>query len=255
MRIISLNLNGLRSATRKGVLPWLAEQQADVIALQETRLQERERQAEDFSIPGYQAYFHDAQAKGYSGVALYLRKSPDRFEIGIGKDEFDVEGRWLQADFGKLSVVSLYLPSGSSGEARQSFKFQVLEWLEQKFAALARDGRRYIICGDYNIAHRAIDLKNWRGNQKNSGFLPEERAWMERLLVGNRWVDSHRQLKPEVAEYTWWSNRGQAYANDVGWRIDYQIASPDLLHAPGEVRVHREGRFSDHAALIVDYDL
>ncbi|HWS27230.1 MAG TPA: exodeoxyribonuclease III [Xanthomonadales bacterium] len=255
MRIISLNLNGLRSATRKGVLPWLAEQQADVIALQETRLQERERQAEDFSIAGYSSYFHDAQAKGYSGVALYLRHSPDRFEVGIGKPEFDVEGRWLQADFGKLSLVSLYLPSGSSGELRQGFKFQTLEWLEQKFAALARDGRRYIICGDYNIAHRPIDLKNWRGNQKNSGFLPEERAWMERLLVGNRWVDSHRLLKPEVPEYTWWSNRGQAYANDVGWRIDYQIASPDLVHAPGAVRVHREGRFSDHAALIVDYDL
>ncbi len=255
MRIITLNLNGLRSATRKGLLPWLAEQNADAIALQETRLQEKERLAEDFSIAGYTGYFVDAQAKGYSGVALYLPTRPDRFEVGIGQPAFDAEGRWLQADFGDLSIVSLYLPSGSSGEHRQAFKFQTLDWLAGKFAAMARDGRRYIVCGDYNIAHRPIDLKNWRSNQKNSGFLPEERAWMERLLVDQRWVDSHRLLKPDVAEYTWWSNRGQARANDVGWRIDYQIASPDLLHAPGEARVYKDTWFSDHAPLIVDYDL
>ncbi|MCB1600672.1 MAG: exodeoxyribonuclease III [Lysobacterales bacterium] len=255
MRIISLNLNGLRSAARKGVLPWLAEQNADVIALQETRLQEPERLKQDFSIPGYTGYFVDAQAKGYSGVALYLPRRPDRLVEGIGRAEFDAEGRWLQADFGDLSIVSLYLPSGSSGEPRQSFKFQTLDWLAEKFEDMAGDGRRYIVCGDYNIAHRAIDLKNWRGNQKNSGFLPEERAWMERLLVERGWVDSHRQLKPDVAEYTWWSNRGQAWAKDVGWRIDYQLASPNLAEAPAAVRVHKEDRFSDHAPLIVDYRL
>jgi exodeoxyribonuclease-3 len=255
MRIITLNLNGLRAAKRKGLLPWLADQDADVIALQETRLQEKERLAEDFSIAGYTGYFVDAQAKGYSGVALYLPQLPERLELGIGQTEFDAEGRWLQADFGKLSVISLYLPSGSSGDQRQAFKFQALDWLEQKFAALKADGRRYIVCGDYNIAHRPIDLKNWRGNQKNSGFLPEERAWMERLLVAEHWVDCHRQLKPDAAEYTWWSTRGQARANDVGWRIDYQLASPDLAHAPGAVRVYRDTWFSDHAPLIVDYDL
>lgn len=255
LRVMTLNLNGLRSATRKGLLPWLAEQQADAICLQETRLQEAERLAEDFGVAGYTGYFVDAEAKGYSGVALYLPRRPDRFVAGIGQAEFDREGRWLQADYGDLSIVSLYLPSGSSGELRQAFKFQALDWLEQKFAALKASGRRYIVCGDYNIAHRAIDLKNWRGNQKNSGFLPEERAWMDRLLERQEWVDSHRQLKPDVAEYTWWSNRGQAYAKDVGWRIDYQIASPNLKSAPGSVRVHREPRFSDHAPLVVDYDL
>jgi exodeoxyribonuclease III len=249
MRIISLNLNGLRSAARKGVLPWLAAQQADVIALQETRLQEADRNAADFSIPGYTGYFQDAAAKGYSGVALYLPRAPERLISGIGHPEFDTEGRWLQADFGDLSVVSLYLPSGSSSEHRQAFKYQILDSLSAKFAELEGDGRRYIVCGDYNIAHRAIDLKNWRGNQKNSGFLPDERAWMERLLIDRGWVDTHRQLKPEIAEYTWWSNRGQAWANNVGWRIDYQLASPNLLAAPKAVRVHREDRFSDRLRL------
>jgi len=161
----------------------------------------------------------------------------------------------LQADFGDLSLVSLYLPSGSSSEHRQAFKYQTLVWLAEKLEALRQDGRRYIVCGDYNIAHRPIDLKNWRSNQKNSGFLPDERAWMDHLLEQRGWVDTHRQLKPDIAEYTWWSNRGNAYANDVGWRIDYQIASPNLLGAAHFARVHREDRFSDHAPLIVDYDL
>ena len=255
MRIITLNLNGLRSAARKGLLPWLAAQQADVIALQETRLQLAQREKEDFALAGYHSYFLDAQAKGYSGVALYVARPADRTLAGIGRAEFDDEGRWLQADFDDLSVVSLYLPSGSSSEHRQAFKYLTLDWLAEKFEALRQDGRRYIVCGDYNIAHRPIDLKNWRSNQKNSGFLPDERAWMEHLLSERGWVDTHRQLKPEIAEYTWWSNRGNAYANDVGWRIDYQIASPNLSGAARVARVHREDRFSDHAPLIVDYDL
>ncbi|GMU42782.1 MAG: exodeoxyribonuclease III [Xanthomonadales bacterium] len=255
MRIITLNLNGLRAAARKGVLPWLAAQDADAIALQETRLQEPERAAEDFGIPGYTGYFLDAQAKGYSGVALYLPQRPQHFVTGIGLTEFDAEGRWLQADFGELSIISLYLPSGSSGEHRQAAKFRAMDALRVRLDALRSDGRRYIVCGDWNIAHRAIDLKNWRGNQKNSGFLPEERAWMEDLLVRDRWVDTHRQLRPDAAEYTWWSNRGQAWAKDVGWRIDYQIASPNLAGAARTVRVHRAERFSDHAPLIVDYEL
>jgi exodeoxyribonuclease-3 len=255
MRIISLNLNGLRSAKRKGALEWLAAQGADAICLQETRLQAAEREADDFGIPGYTGFFLDAEQKGYSGVALYLPKRPDRFRAGIGIPEFDREGRWLEAEFGDLSIVSLYLPSGSSGEERQAFKFRSMDWLSERLSAARKRGRRMIVCGDWNIAHRAIDLKNWRGNQKNSGFLPEERAWMENLLVGEGWVDTHRRLKPEVPEYTWWSNRGQAWAKDVGWRIDYQITSPNLEGAAKAVHVHREPRFSDHAPLVVDYEL
>jgi exodeoxyribonuclease III len=240
MKIISLNLNGLRSASNKGVLPWLAEQDADVICLQETR---------------YHHAFSDASAKGYSGVAVYCKARPDQCIAGIGVAEFDDEGRWIEAQFGDLSVVSLYLPSGSSGEHRQAIKFKALDWLKAHFAKLKASGRRYIIAGDWNIAHQEIDLKNWRSNQKNSGFLPQERAWMTALLQDQAWVDTHRALKPGIAEYTWWSNRGQAYANDVGWRIDYQIASPNLRGVAKRAEVFRAPRFSDHAPLVVEYDL
>ncbi|MCB1611926.1 MAG: exodeoxyribonuclease III [Xanthomonadales bacterium] len=254
MRIISLNLNGLRSAARKGVLPWLAEQNADVIALQETRLQEPERLKQDFSIPGYTGYFVDAQAKGYSGVALYLPRRPDRLVEGIGRAEFDAEGRWLQADFGDLSIVSLYLPSGSSGEPRQSFKFQTLDWLAEKFEDMAGDGRRYIVCGDYNIAHRAIDLKNWRGNQKNSGFLPEERAWMTKWF-DNGFTDAFRYKHPEAQEYSWWSFRANARANNKGWRIDYQSVTDGLAANIVDARQLTTVVHSDHCPVWMEIDL
>jgi len=255
LRVLTFNINGLRSGERKGALQWLAQQKADVIALQETRCPESERAKSDFSIKGYQSHFHDAEAKGYSGVALYLPQAPDRVIHGIGNAEFDREGRWLQADYGDLSIISLYLPSGSSSEIRQAFKFRAMEWLEVKMRAMKNDGRRYIVCGDYNIAHTNLDIKNWRSNQKNSGFLPEEREWMQRLLHEEGWLDTHRRIRPEATEYTWWSNRANAYANDVGWRIDYQLATPNLDGAHVQARVHREDRFSDHAPVIVDYEL
>jgi exodeoxyribonuclease III len=254
MRILSLNVNGLRSASSKGFYEWVASQKCDVLCLQEVRMQADQRDA-SFALKGYSAQFHDAVAKGYSGVAIYAKREPDRVHVGLGLHEFDSEGRWLQFDFADLSVVSLYMPSGTSGEARQDFKFVVMERLKKHLAKLKKDGRRYVICGDINIAHHPIDLKNWRGNQKNSGFLPQERAWMQTLIAEEKWVDTHRSLKPEIAEYTWWSNRGNAYANDVGWRIDYQIASPNMAGVAKAVTVHREPRFSDHAPLVVDYDL
>lgn len=255
MRILTLNLNGLRSACSKGFLQWVAEQDVDVILLQETRLQAAQRAAAQFEIPGYTSYWHDAQAKGYSGVGLYTRLNPDVVISGLEWPEFDAEGRWIEAHFGQLRIVSLYLPSGSSGDLRQQFKFAAMARLRPHLDRLrAEQGMQTIIGGDWNIAHRNIDLKNWRSNQKNSGFLPEERAWMDELLVPESgWVDSHRTLCPDKAEYTWWSNRGQAYANDVGWRIDYQIITPALRDSLRGVQVYRQPRFSDHAPLIVDY--
>jgi exodeoxyribonuclease III len=251
-RVLTLNVNGLRSAISKGLLDWLPEQNADVICLQETRIQADQRAKLMHALPGYEAQFEDAQSKGYSGVAIYSKTEPLSWVRGIGVPEFDSEGRWLQADFADVSVVSLYLPSGSSGELRQGFKFQTLAWLRAKLDTLK--DRRVIVCGDWNIAHQNIDIKNWRGNQKNSGFLPAERQWIGDLFSAG-WIDTHRLLKPELAEYTWWSNRGNAYNNDVGWRIDYQIASPALQGTPLRAEVFRTPRFSDHAPLIVDYEL
>jgi exodeoxyribonuclease-3 len=252
MLVATLNLNGLRSAAQKGFLTWAASSDIDVFLLQETRIQADQR-ADGFELPGYQSYFCDAQSKGYSGVAIYSRIKPTRVARGIDFPEFDAEGRWIEMHLPNVVLVSLYLPSGSSGEARQSFKFTCMEKLSPHFQKLRRARKPYLIAGDYNIAHREIDLKNWRGNRKNSGFLPAERAWMSELIETHGWVDSHRHLKPDVAEYTWWSNRANAYANDVGWRIDYQLVSPKLKDHLHAATVYKQQKFSDHAPLIVEY--
>jgi len=256
LRIISLNLNGIRSATAKGFLDWLQRQDADVLCLQELKAQRCDMTAEMLAPPGYQGCFHYAEKKGYSGVGIYSRRPPDRVVEGIGNLEFDAEGRYLRADFGALSVISAYLPSGSSSPERQQAKFRFMEEFFPVLEALRREGREIVICGDWNIAHREIDLKNWRANQKNSGFLPEERQWLTRVLQGQGWVDVYRRLYPEAAgeAYTWWSNRGQAWAKNVGWRIDYQIATPGIAARVVAATVFKEQRFSDHAPLILDYD-
>jgi exodeoxyribonuclease-3 len=255
IRVITLNLNGIRSAHRKGFLPWLLEQKPDVVCLQETKAQQSDLPLELIEPRGLHAYFHDAEKKGYSGVALYLRKRPDRIAIGLGWTDFDREGRYIQADYGNLSVVSVYLPSGSSSEERQQAKFDFLARFEPVLAAMRQDGREYILCGDWNIAHRPIDLKNWRSNQKNSGFLPEERAWLDHVFDDLGWVDGFRVINQDPEQYTWWSNRGQAWAKNVGWRIDYQIVTPGLRDKIQAVAIYKEQRFSDHAPLIVDFAL
>jgi len=205
---------------------------------------------------GYHGYFHCAEKKGYSGVGIYCKRKPDKVVEGLGIADIDAEGRYLRADFGQLSVISLYLPSGSSGEHRQAAKFYFLEQFFPMLKQLAASGREIILCGDWNIAHQEIDLKNWKSNQKNSGFLPEERAWMTRVLDQLGWVDIYRRLHPEATgdAYTWWSNRGQAYAKNVGWRIDYQIATPGIAQSAATASIYKAERFSDHAPLTIDYD-
>ena len=254
MRILTLNCNGLRSAVRKGFLAWVETQQADVICLQETRIQDAQLTPEMHKLGMLEGVFHHAERPGYSGVSLHFRTPPDQLQHGFGWPEFDTEGRFLQADWGKLSIVSLYLPSGSSGEVRQDFKYAVLERLESWFRERIGDGREYIVCGDWNIAHQQIDLKNWRSNQKNSGFLPEERAWLTKLYDEIGWVDVFRQLNPHPEQYTWWSNRGQAWAKNVGWRLDYQVATPGIAATAQSEVIFRDERFSDHAPLTIDYD-
>lgn len=255
MRVITLNANGIRSAAAKGAFAWLRGQDADVVCLQETKAHEPQLAGHDVDLPGYHRYFYDAERPGYSGVALYCRRKPTEVIRGFGVDEFDREGRYLEARFGALSVVSLYLPSGSSGPERQASKFRFLDAFMPHLAKLRRRRSAYILCGDWNIAHKAIDLRNWRGNQKNSGFLPEERAWLDQLFGDAGYLDAFREVNAEPDQYTWWSNRGQAWAKNVGWRIDYHVVSRALAGAARRVHIHKTSRFSDHAPLIIDYDL
>ena len=255
MRVITLNVNGIRSAERKGFFSWMQQQQADIVCLQETKAQLHQLASDPFMPTGYHCYYHDAEKKGYSGVAVYSKQLPDTVITGIGWADADAEGRFIEARFGNLSVISLYLPSGSSGEERQAFKFSFMERFAPYLQDCLQQGRDYIICGDWNIAHKAIDLKNWRGNQKNSGFLPEERAWLDQLFADGHWFDAFRLVNQESDQYTWWSNRGQAWAKNVGWRIDYQIISKALKDKVSATSVYKDERFSDHAPLSVDYDL
>jgi len=255
MQIITLNVNGVRAAARKGLFQWLPEQAADIVCIQELKAQLPDLSDEITAPEGYYSYFHCAQKKGYSGVGIYCRNQPDNIVEGIGIDEIDQEGRFLQADFGNLSVISLYLPSGSSGDHRQASKFFFLDHFYPFLQALISSGRDIILCGDWNIAHKEIDLKNWRANQKNSGFLPEEREWLTRVFDEVGYVDVFRRLNSEPDQYTWWSNRGQAWAKNVGWRIDYQIATPEIAGKATEAFIYKDSRFSDHAPLIIHYDM
>ncbi|MBP6366166.1 MAG: exodeoxyribonuclease III [Nitrosomonas sp.] len=254
MQIISLNLNGVRAAAKKGFFEWLAAQSADVVCVQELKAQITDLSADMLAPDSYRGYFHCAAQRGYSGVGIYCRKQPDNVIEGIGITEIDDEGRFIQADFGNLSIISIYLPSGSSGEHRQEAKFFFMEKFYPVLKTLMASGREIILCGDWNIAHKEIDLKNWRSNQKNSGFLPEERAWFSNVLHDIGFVDVFRQINTESDQYTWWSNRGQAWTNNVGWRIDYQIATPAIAQTARNVSIYKTERFSDHAPLIIDYD-
>jgi exodeoxyribonuclease III len=255
MRIITLNLNGIRSASNKGFFHWLQQVHPDVICLQELKAQASDMTPEMLAPEGYHGYFHYAQKKGYSGVGIYCKHQPDAVIEGLGVPDIDDEGRYLECQFGNLSVVSLYLPSGSSGEERQAFKFSVMERFLPHMQQLIDSGRDVVVCGDWNIAHQEQDLKNYKGNKKNSGFLPEERAWLSTLFNQVGWVDVYRQLHPDSTDacYTWWSNRGAAYEKNVGWRIDYQIATPAFAAKAKTCEVYKQTRFSDHAPLIVDY--
>ncbi|SFM45565.1 exodeoxyribonuclease III [Nitrosomonas communis] len=254
MRVITLNLNGVRSAANKGFFQWMPQQQADIVCVQELKAQLNDM-ATEIKIPnGYQGYFHCSDKKGYSGVGVYSRHTPDKIIEGIGIPEIDFEGRYLRADFGNLSIISIYLPSGASGEHRQAIKFFFMERFFPILQALARSGREFILCGDWNIAHKEIDLKNWRANQKNSGFLPEERAWLTSVFDELNFIDVFRKIEPLPERYTWWSNRGQAWAKNIGWRIDYQVATPVIASKATSVSIYKQERFSDHAPLIIDYD-
>jgi exodeoxyribonuclease III len=255
VKVISLNVNGLRAAAKKGMYAWLAEQNADVICLQEIRAQAQDITDALYSMSGYQAYFALANKKGYSGVGIYSRLPVKTVVSGLGLDWADEEGRYLAIDLGFVWLASLYLPSGTSGEHRQSYKYQFLDFYRDYLTKIKAQGQDWIICGDFNIAHKAIDLKNWRANQKNSGFLPQERAWLDHLFAELGFVDGFRVVNQQPEQYTWWSNRGRAWDNNVGWRIDYQVVTPHLASLISAASIYKCSRFSDHAPLIMDYDI
>lgn len=256
MKIISANLNGIRSAAKKGFFDWMAAQDADFVCVQELKAQAPDMTPAFLSPRGYRGHFHYAEKKGYSGVGIYSKREPDAVRIGFGCAEFDAEGRYVQCDFGKLSVISLYCPSGSSSEERQQAKFRFMHAFLPHLAELRQCGQEIVICGDWNIAHKEIDLKNWKSNQKNSGFLPEERAWLTRVFDEIGWVDAYRRLHPDAAgeAYTWWSNRGQAWAKNVGWRIDYHIVTEGMAKTACAASIYKASRFSDHSPLTIEYD-
>lgn len=259
-KLTSLNLNGIRSAASKGVEAWLAKASPDCICVQEVKAVAEDVQGRFETLAGLKGHFHFAQKKGYSGVGVYSRHEPSDVVVGFGSPEFDAEGRYVELRFDtpqrKLSIISAYFPSGSSGEERQQAKFRFLGEFEPHLARL-KSQRDFVLCGDVNIAHKEQDLKNWRSNQKNSGFLPEERAWMTKLLDEHGVVDVYRRLRPDTTAdcYTWWSNRGQAYANNVGWRLDYHLATPTLAQLARTESIYKAEKFSDHAPITVEYEL
>ncbi|MFM8863431.1 MAG: exodeoxyribonuclease III [Limnohabitans sp.] len=257
-KLTSLNLNGIRSATTKGVEAWLAQHAPDCICVQEVKAQAPDVAGKFEQLAGLQGHFHFAEKKGYSGVGVYTRHEPSDVVIGFDGGEFDAEGRYLETRFDtpsrKLSIISVYFPSGSSGPERQEAKFRFLDRIYPHLMAL-KAGRDFIICSDVNIAHQEADLKNWKGNLKNSGFLPEERAWMTQLTTEGGMVDVYRRLQPDTTDacYTWWSNRGQAYAKNVGWRLDYHLATPALAETARREAIYKDQKFSDHAPITIEY--
>jgi exodeoxyribonuclease-3 len=255
MRVITLNLNGIRAAARKGFFTWMLKEQPDIVCLQEHKSHFHQLTDTVFAPKGYERYFYDAQKKGYSGVAMYTRVKPAKVAMGLGWSVADDEARYIQADFRHLSVISLYMPSGTMGEHRQSVKYDFMERFMDRLIDMKQSKRAYIVCGDYNIAHKKIDLKNWRANQKHTGFLPKERAWMDALFDTVGFVDAFRVLNQEEGQYTWWSNFGRAWDNNTGWRLDYQIVTPDLKQHIKKVDIYKKERFSDHSPVIIDYSI
>ena len=253
-KIITCNTNGIRSAAAKGFFDWLHIEQPDVVCIQETKAQFHQLGDPIFSPDGYHCFYNDAIKKGYSGTALYCKVKPRKVITRLGWDPADSEGRYIQADFKDLSVISLYMPSGSSSDEVLQKKLRFMDIFMEHLKMLRRKRREIIICADWNICHQAIDIKNWRGNRKNSGFLPEERAWLDVLYDEVGYTDSFRVINSDAEQYTWWSNRGQARANNVGWRLDYQVITPNLVDKVQAAAIYRKQRFSDHAPQIMEYD-
>jgi exodeoxyribonuclease-3 len=255
MRVMTFNCNGIRAAARKGFFSWLDTLDVDVVCLQETKAQVHQLEDKIFHPDKFHCFYFDAVKKGYSGTAIYCKKQPNKVNKGLGWEIADQEGRYIQADFANLSVASLYLPSGSSGPERQQRKFAFMEQFMAYMQGLRSNKRDYIVCADWNICHKEIDLKNWRANRKNSGFLPEERQWLDKLYDEEGYIDAFRLVSQQPDQYSWWSNRGNARANNVGWRLDYHVVTPGLADKVKAAEIYTAENFSDHAPVIVEYGI
>ena len=254
MRIITCNVNGLRAAAGKGFLEWMRKQKPDIVCVQEIKAQEADLPRPILAPRGLHAFFHPAEKRGHSGVAIYSKREPDKVTLGLGMPEIDKQGRFLQADYGKLGVISLYMPSGTMGEEAQARKYMFMDRFMPRLEAMRADGREFVICGDWNMAHKETDVKNWKTNQKTTGFLPREREWLTQVFERHGFVDVFRALDPSPDRFTWWNQFGRARERNIGWRIDYQIATPGMAKLAKKTSICMEPWFSDHAPLTVDYD-
>jgi len=251
-RIITYNVNGIRAAVRKGLPEWIQVAQPDVLCIQETKAQPD--QIPVFELQGYKTYAHSAIKKGYSGVAILTKKEPDHVQAGLGIKKYDSEGRFIRADFGDISIVSVYHPSGSSGDERQAFKMEWLYDFQNYISELRKERPNLIVSGDYNICHKPIDIHDPVRNASVSGFLPEEREWMSGFLETG-FTDSFRYLNPEPHQYSWWSYRANARANNKGWRIDYNMVTNGLANKIGRVAILSQAMHSDHCPVLLEMDL
>jgi exodeoxyribonuclease III len=256
LRIITANLNGIRAAARKGFFGWMDRQQPDIVCLQETKAQEHQIPPEVLDIPEFHTAFVDAQKKGYSGVAIYSKRPPERIVRGLGIEEYDAEGRFVRMDFADgLSVASLYVPSGTSGPERQVVKERFLDLFIGHLVQMKNEGRRIVLCGDYNIAHLEIDVHNPKSCAGTTGFLPQERAWFDDVIDRVGWVDAFRVVNHEKRQFSWWPNFPAAWTRDLGWRIDYQLVTPNLASTVRAASIYKDERFSDHSPVTIDYEL
>lgn len=253
MKIMTFNANGIRSAARKGFFKWLATQDVDIICVQETKAQSWQLHDGVFHPEPYYCFYHDAIKKGYSGTAIYSRHKPLNIELDMGFPLAFDEGRFIRFDYKHFSVISLYMPSGSSGDLRQGLKYEMMAVLKAYLAEYRQQSDKPLIaCADWNLCHQNADIHNWRGNKNNSGFLPDERQWLSDLFAAG-YCDAFRQLEQAEHEYTWWSNRGQAWVKNVGWRLDYHIVSNSLADKVAASWIYRDERFSDHAPCCIEY--
>ena len=255
MKVLTLNVCGIRASQKKGLFKWLKKVKPDLICFQEVRALEEQISSDDFNITGYKRYMSVAAKKGYSGVCIYTKETPKNINKSFGSKLFANEGRFIELELNKLHIISIYFPSGSSGEIRQELKYKFMSKFESYLKKMEKRNKPVLICGDWNIAHKEIDIKNWKGNKKNSGFLPKERAWIDKIINYYNCIDAFRFINDKPDNYTWWSNRGRAWDNNVGWRIDYQMLSSPKNVAILSADIYKKERFSDHSPLIIDYDI